>query len=163
MSQEDRVFFQVPFDDKDDAKALGARFDGTAKKWYAPDAAVKEALASRWPVAGGGGAGAHPLQQHQPRQYGSQGREQHAAPADGQRVHYDVPFDENQTAKALGARFDGTCKKWCANTYSEPLCARTQRACGKCFVQMVTQVCAGACPVFVVACISRKLEASQVA
>jgi len=31
------TFLEVQFKDKDQAKALGARWDGTAKKWYVPD------------------------------------------------------------------------------------------------------------------------------
>lgn len=30
------TFLEVQFKDKDQAKALGARWDGTAKKWYVP-------------------------------------------------------------------------------------------------------------------------------
>lgn len=31
------TFLDVPFKEKDEAKALGARWDGGAKKWYVPD------------------------------------------------------------------------------------------------------------------------------
>jgi exodeoxyribonuclease VII large subunit len=31
------TFLEVQFKDKDQAKALGARWDGAAKKWYVPD------------------------------------------------------------------------------------------------------------------------------
>ena len=31
-----RVNIRVPFDDKEQAKALGAKWDGTLKTWYIP-------------------------------------------------------------------------------------------------------------------------------
>ena len=34
--QNDRIFLDVPFADKDAAKAAGARWDGAARRWYAP-------------------------------------------------------------------------------------------------------------------------------
>lgn len=37
----------VPYDQKDDAKALGARWDTELKKWYVPDGLDVEAF-SRW-------------------------------------------------------------------------------------------------------------------
>ena len=42
------TYFKIPFDDKDVAKAMGARYSGDAECWYAPDAAVEAALAARW-------------------------------------------------------------------------------------------------------------------
>jgi hypothetical protein len=32
----ERIWLDVPFDEKDEAKALGARWDSKAKRWYAP-------------------------------------------------------------------------------------------------------------------------------
>ncbi|WP_052101476.1 DUF5710 domain-containing protein [Novilysobacter arseniciresistens] len=40
----DRLYFQVPFNDKDIAKRSGARFDGDTKCWYAPDEQVANLL-----------------------------------------------------------------------------------------------------------------------
>ena len=31
------IYLEVPFAQKDQAKALGARWDGSARKWYIPD------------------------------------------------------------------------------------------------------------------------------
>ncbi|GLZ36880.1 DUF5710 domain-containing protein [Actinokineospora sp. NBRC 105648] len=36
----ERVWLDVPYRDKDEAKALGARWDPTGKRWYAPRAGV---------------------------------------------------------------------------------------------------------------------------
>lgn len=42
-----KTHLDVPFAQKDEAKALGARWDPAAKRWYAPDAAALQRL-SRW-------------------------------------------------------------------------------------------------------------------
>jgi len=38
----------VPFDEKDDAKAAGARWDGDEKKWYVVEHASSFAAFERW-------------------------------------------------------------------------------------------------------------------
>jgi len=43
----ERIYLTVPFVEKDQAKALGARFDGERKQWYAPPGADQAAL-NRW-------------------------------------------------------------------------------------------------------------------
>ena len=45
------TFLDVPFKEKDEAKALGARWDAGAKKWYAPDG-TDLAIFSAWLPAG---------------------------------------------------------------------------------------------------------------
>src|SRR4051812_24140622 len=47
MRLEVRVDLNVPFVEKDDAKALGARWDGQRKLWYAPPGADLANL-KRW-------------------------------------------------------------------------------------------------------------------
>ena len=32
----EKTYLNCPFDDKDECKALGGRWDGDAKKWYVP-------------------------------------------------------------------------------------------------------------------------------
>ncbi len=39
LSDDERIFLEVPFSQKDKAKALGARWDSAARKWYAPPGA----------------------------------------------------------------------------------------------------------------------------
>jgi hypothetical protein len=41
-----KIYLNVPYDEKDDAKKLGARWDNDAKKWYATE--DKPALIERW-------------------------------------------------------------------------------------------------------------------
>ena len=44
--QLERIYLAVPFDEKDQAKALGARWDKAVKAWYIPSG-VKPALFDR--------------------------------------------------------------------------------------------------------------------
>lgn len=44
---EPRLYLNVPFAEKDQAKALGARWDPARKKWYVPGGKGAEAFA-RW-------------------------------------------------------------------------------------------------------------------
>ncbi len=46
------MFLKVPFAEKDEAKALGARWNGERKSWYVPDGKPTEPFA-RWLPAGG--------------------------------------------------------------------------------------------------------------
>ena len=36
-SAQEKTYLAVPYEDKENAKALGAKWDGTAKSWYAPE------------------------------------------------------------------------------------------------------------------------------
>jgi DTW domain-containing protein YfiP len=44
---QEKVFLKVPFAEKDEAKALGARWDAAKKKWYVP-AGTDAGPFSRW-------------------------------------------------------------------------------------------------------------------
>jgi len=51
---------KVPYAEKDEAKALGARWNPTRKSWYVPDGVAVEPF-TKWLAAGAGGdAGAEP-------------------------------------------------------------------------------------------------------
>ena len=41
------IWLKVPYQDKDEAKALGARWNATFKRWYIPEDAAIEPL-ERW-------------------------------------------------------------------------------------------------------------------
>ena len=45
-----RVYFRVPFDRKDEAKAMGMRFDGDRKQWFAPSAEIVQAAMAVFPA-----------------------------------------------------------------------------------------------------------------
>ena len=42
MSTEEKTYLNVPYAEKDEAKALGAWWDKDAKKWYVPEGKDKE-------------------------------------------------------------------------------------------------------------------------
>lgn len=46
----DRIWLDIPYEEKDDAKALGAQWDRDTELWYAPRAGMAE-LEAKWPVA----------------------------------------------------------------------------------------------------------------
>jgi hypothetical protein len=47
-----RIYFNVPFAQKDQAKALGMRFDGERKQWFAPSDAVAAKAKTTFPAQG---------------------------------------------------------------------------------------------------------------
>ena len=60
-----RTYLNCPFDEKDQAKALGARWDAAKKRWYVDVADL--APFSRWLAESGGSAGASPAPSRPPR------------------------------------------------------------------------------------------------
>lgn len=46
-SSSSKVYLNVPYAEKDEAKALGARWDAAKKKWYAPPGAEADRF-ERW-------------------------------------------------------------------------------------------------------------------
>jgi len=101
----ERTYLEVPFAQKDAAKALGAKWDAERKKWFAESGVVLAAL-SRW-LPGGGNHSVAPL-----------------PPASNCssacRTYLEVPFAENETAKASGAKWDPERKKWFAESAPAP-------------------------------------------
>lgn len=96
------MLLAVPFKEKDEAKALGARWDRAAQAWSVPpggDPAVFEKW-HRKPAAQGNGETAPqdgvPAEARQPRQY------------------LAVPYGERKLAKAAGAAWDKVTKSWYA-------------------------------------------------
>ena len=77
-----RVYLNVPFEDKEEVKRRGGRWDPEVKKWYVGEYAPKKDF-EEW-----------------------QGDEF----ADTQ--YLNVPFDDKDAAKALGARWDKSTNKW---------------------------------------------------
>jgi hypothetical protein len=85
----DKIYFEVPFEQKEAAKAAGLRWDNTIRKWYAADTAIAQAFS--------GSAQCEP-----------------AAQAQTERLYFKVPFLQKDRAKAMGMRFDGIRKLWFA-------------------------------------------------
>ena len=52
------IFLNVPYAEKDDARALGARWNPGRKRWYVPDGVAPEAFQKWMPEAGAAPAGA---------------------------------------------------------------------------------------------------------
>jgi hypothetical protein len=81
----DKIYLEVPFEQKEAAKAAGLRWDSTIRKWYATNTEIAQAFS-------------------RPAQC------EPAAPA--QRFYFKVPFLQKDRAKAMGMRFDGIRKLW---------------------------------------------------
>ena len=79
------TYLDVPFDDKDEVKALGARWDGNKKSWYVPSGKDTAPFA-KW-INGNGTKSV-------------------------KKIYLKVPFDDKNQVKALGARWDGDKKSW---------------------------------------------------
>ena len=102
-----KTFIDVPFKQKEEAKALGAKWDRQAQSWYVP-AGVDAAPFAKWSKDAATAAveAPKPVQATQ-------------APAEAQkprqeRVYLAVPYGEHVAAKAAGAMWDKAAKSWYA-------------------------------------------------
>ena len=94
--QEKRIYLSVPFVQKDEAKALGARWDRNEKAWYVPPD-VDSSLFAVWIVTRDQLASEPPTLEPKKRSV---------------REYLAVPFGERQAAKAAGALWDKEAKSW---------------------------------------------------
>jgi hypothetical protein len=88
-SLADRIFYEVPFEQNEAAKAAGLRWDSTIRKWYAATSEIAQA-------------------------FSCSAQCEQAAPAQAARFYFKVPFLQKDRAKAMGMRFDGIRKLWFA-------------------------------------------------
>ncbi len=96
------VYLDVPFAEKNQAKAAGARWDPERKAWYAPEGADVAAL-SKWSPDQKAAAKA------------PQARQEEKTMGDRtDRIYLAVPYAEKDAAKALGAKWDRRRKSWYA-------------------------------------------------
>ena len=84
-----RNYINVPYKEKDEAKALGARWDKQHQSWYIPRKLDRAAFA-KW----------------------SQNDTPQTALQTQERIYLAVPYNERQVAKAAGARWDKQAKSW---------------------------------------------------
>ncbi|MEG0004101.1 DUF5710 domain-containing protein [Comamonas sp.] len=98
------VLLWVPFEQKDQAKALGAKWDRQAHAWYVP-----------------AGIDAAPFAQWTQRHNDDVARERQRLP---EREYLDVPYGERKAAKAAGAVWDPLARCW----YAGPHCDRQKLA-----------------------------------
>lgn len=86
------TFLHVPFKEKDEAKALGAKWHRQAQAWFVP-AGVDAAPFAQW---------SHPTR-------APAGQERQLQP---DRHYLAVPYGERKAAKAAGAAWDPAAKSW---------------------------------------------------
>lgn len=101
----EKTFINVPFTQKDDVKALGAKWDRQAQCWYIP-ANVDSAAFAQWQQA----ATTVPA--------ALQSQAQSHEPAD-KRPYLAVPYGERGAAKAAGALWDKAAKSWYAGPQAD--------------------------------------------
>ncbi|KAH9257895.1 hypothetical protein BASA81_003914 [Batrachochytrium salamandrivorans] len=94
-NQEMRCFLNVPFEEKDEVKQLGARFDAEQRKWYFNPNVLDYSMFVKWPVV----QPSLDLGNNLPN-----------------KQYLNVPFGDKDEAKDLGARFDGDKRKWYFDT-----------------------------------------------
>ena len=110
VQQGEKTYLDVPFAEKGEAKALGAKWEGgDVKKWYVPEGLDAEPF-KKWMPAPAQEQAQAPVQDKSPVQDKAPAMEKSA---DG-RVPLDVPFTEKGEAKALGAKWDAGNKSWYA-------------------------------------------------
>ena len=85
----EKVYFDVPFEEKETAKAAGLRWDSTIRRWYAANAEIAKAFS----LSVQGSADSLEVTE---------------------RYYFKVPFLQKDRAKAMGMRFDGIRKLWFA-------------------------------------------------
>lgn len=106
-SQDDRAYLAVPFKEKDQAKALGAKWDRQEQSWYVP-AGADVAPFEKWAQEGAKTA-AESRAPEQGTQTGAAGQ----GASEG-RQYLAVPYGERGPAKVAGAEWDKAAKSWYA-------------------------------------------------
>lgn len=86
-----KVFINVPFEEKNQVKELGARWDNDIKSWYIPESLDKE-LFKKW-------------KQHDPSKIDK--KDQNL-----KKIYLKVSFAEKDLVKNEGGRWDNEQKKW---------------------------------------------------
>ena len=99
--QSGKTYLDVPFKEKGEAKALGAKWEGDVKKWVVPAGTALEPF-KKWMTP-----------PNQDRQQEQQAMQPPRATEDG-KVMLHVPFNEKGRAKENGARWDSDAKSWYA-------------------------------------------------
>lgn len=101
-SPTDRFYINVPFKEKNEAKALGAKWDRQADAWFVPEG-IDQHLFDRWkPVM--------PGEVRNLSEASVQGPSQKSDP--DHRTYLAIPYVERQQAKARGAKWDKAAKSW---------------------------------------------------
>ena len=94
MSGE-RIYLNCPYDDKDECKSLGGRWDSDERKWYITVEMDAEPF-DQWMID---------VEAPRPRANAPSNDE-------GKKTYLNCPFDDKEECKSLGGRWDGDAKKW---------------------------------------------------
>ena len=87
----DRQYIDVPYKEKDDAKALGARWDRQRQSWFVPHG-IDMAAFARWKAGSSVDASSKPVTDA--------------------REYLAVPYEDRVAAKAAGALWDKAAQSW---------------------------------------------------
>ena len=99
----------VPYEEKDEAKGRGARWDRKQQSWYVPQDVDVDPFA-KW-AQGAPTVATESIVKAQPTQLQSQGQKTIEA-----RVYLAVPYGERGAAKTAGALWDKAAKSWYIGT-----------------------------------------------
>lgn len=99
---DDKTFIVVPFREKEEAKALGAKWDRQQVSWYIP-AGVDHSAFSKWLSPSTGEVKA-----------ASVSNSEVDKPTTTDKLYLAVPYSERVAAKAAGAKWDAGAKSWYA-------------------------------------------------
>ena len=98
MSDE-KIFLNCPFDEKDECKELGGRWDNVARKWFITTE-MDDGPFQKW------------LSNNEQAPSEEAERENSIEGTVNKRTYLNCPFEEKDECKSLGARWDGDAKKW---------------------------------------------------
>lgn len=103
---QERKYINVPFREKDEAKALGAKWDRKEQSWYVPPS-VEVAAFAKWdkPVT--------------PEMEAKRSQVNSKPAQDQQKTYLAVPYTDRAEAKAAGAKWDKAAKSWFADENSD--------------------------------------------
>ena len=100
--KKERAYFDVPYEQRQEAKALGCKWDKDNKKWFINDATPERIEAMKK-------AGFKTVEVEQKNLESVQKNENSESK---QKILLSVPFEEKDLAKELGAKFDRETKSW---------------------------------------------------
>ena len=104
-----RDYLDVPYEERKEAKAAGAKWDRQAKRWYAPENLKDRSGLERWEpddtrwALGATRADYEFVARPSARREEVEGRK-----------YLDVPYEEREAAKKAGAKWDWKAKSWYA-------------------------------------------------
>ena len=90
---EARIYLNCPFDDKEECKELGGRWDGDEKKWYITPEMDSEPF-SKW------------------AEVSDQAETELLSQTAKEKTYLNCTFDDKEECKSLGGKWDGDAKKW---------------------------------------------------